>query len=272
MAHYNGSCANYNRITMSSLSAYAELARTYDLQHASYIDDHAMYRAIAAEVGDKINVLELGAGTGRIMLPLLDCGHRVTGVDESAEMLDIARAHLSGYAPERYRLICADNGSIQLRESFDLVIIALNTFLHNLSRDEQLSALLAAFNHLREGGRLVIDLPPNDELASQPDDGQFEFEARMIDPVRHTEIEKFVASRVYFASQQQELSYRMFENIGGQLHKCEVSFRLRHVFKHEMELLLIAVGFKPGGWQWFGDYERHLYDEGSPRMIVSARR
>ena len=68
------------------------------------------------------------------------------------------------------------------------------------------------------------------------------------------------------------LSYRIFESSNGQQQKREVSFTLRHVFKHEMELLLIAAGIKPGAWQWFGDYERHLYDEGSPRMIASARR
>ena len=37
---------------------------------------------------------ELGAGTGRIMLPLVQAGHRVVGVDESGEMLDIAARHL----------------------------------------------------------------------------------------------------------------------------------------------------------------------------------
>ena len=257
---------------MSSLGAYAELARYYDLQHRAFVDDYPMYRAIATEIGVGIHVLELGAGTGRIMIPLLDAGHRVTGVDESKEMLELARVHLSGYAPARYELICADNGKVQLDTQFDLAIVALNTFLHNLSRDDQLATLHTAYAHLRAGGRLMVDLPPNDELAHQPDDGQFEYEARMIDPVRHTEIEKFVASNVFFASQQQQLTYRIFETINGQAQKREVSFRLRHVFKHEMELLLLATGFVAADWQWYGDYDRHVYDENSPRMIVCARK
>lgn len=257
---------------MSSRSAYAELARYYDLQHASFVEDYPMYRRIAAECGAELRVLELGAGTGRIMIPLLDAGHIVTGVDESEEMLQIARNHLASYEPGRYKLICADNGALQNEPPYDLVIVALNTFLHNVSRESQLGTLRAAHIQLRTGGRLVVDLPPNDELAHQPDDGQFEFEARMIDPVRHTEIEKFVASRVFFASQQQELSYRIFEHSNGQSLKREVSFRLRHVFKHEMELLLMAVGFLPRDWQWFGDYDLSPYDENSPRMIMSAQK
>jgi SAM-dependent methyltransferase len=255
---------------MSSLGAYEALARYYDLQHRTFTDDHVLYLALAAEHGPDAGVLELGAGTGRIMLPLVQAGHRVVGVDESPAMLDLARAHLARHKPQLYDVMQADSRALALPDRFDMCVIALNTFLHNLTREDQQATLRTAHTHLKPGGRLVIDLPPNDEMAHQPDDGEYVFEARMVDPAAKTEVDKFVASRLYWASQQQQLSYRVIETALSQARTTEVSFRLRHCFKHEMELLLINAGFAAGNWQWFGDYLRAPYDEGSARMIVCA--
>jgi SAM-dependent methyltransferase len=257
---------------MSSLGAYEALARYYDLQHRTFTEDHDLYLSLAAGHGACASVLELGAGTGRIMLPLAQAGHRVLGVDESPAMLDIARAHLKRFPRDQARVLQADSRALALTERFDLCVIALNTFLHNLTREDQQATLRTAHTHLKPGGRLVIDLPPNDEMAHQPDDGEYVFEARMVDPAAKTEVDKFVASRLYWASQQQQLSYRVIETALTNAHTTEVSFRLRHCFKHEMELLLINAGFAAGNWQWFGDYRRAPYDEGSPRMIVCARK
>ena len=46
-------------------------------------------------------------------------------------------------------------------------------------------------------------------------------------------------------------------------------FRLRHVFKHEMELLLQQAGFAAPVWH--GDYQLHDYADDSPRMICVAQ-
>lgn len=114
----------------------------------------------------------------------------------------------------------------------------------------------------------MVDLPPNDELANQPDDGVFDLEASLIDPASKSHIEKFVASRVFWAAQEQELKYRVEETSKGETHAQTVSFRLRHVFKHEMELLLQAAGF--ARWDWFGDYAQSPYSDSSRRMIAQA--
>ncbi|HQV71080.1 MAG TPA: methyltransferase domain-containing protein [Thermoflexales bacterium] len=254
-----------------STQAYDLLARVYDLQHRTFTEDVPMYLTLAAQAGSPAQVLEFGAGTGRVMIPLLEAGHGVAGVDLSRGMLDIAAQRIAESPKAKAapsKLIEADTRSLALDEKFDLVIIALNTFLHNLTREDQLATLRAARAHLRPGGSLVVDLPPNDELANQPDDGVFDLEASLIDPASKSHIEKFVASRVFWAAQEQELKYRVEETSKGETHAQTVSFRLRHVFKHEMELLLQAAGF--ARWDWFGDYALAPYSDSSRRMIVQA--
>ncbi|MCS7061808.1 MAG: class I SAM-dependent methyltransferase [Anaerolineae bacterium] len=268
-----------------SFAAYDVLARYYDLQHARFVPDVPMYLQAAARFGraGRARILELGCGTARVMAPLVEAGHYVLGVDASEAMLRYARQRLPPPSSARYDLLAADIADLgaifaaagSTRSAFlpfDLAIIALNTFLHNLSRESQLAALHASRILLRAGGCLIVDLPPNDELAYQPDagdSGEFEFEAQLKDDLHRTIVDKYVHSRILWARQEQWLRYR-FEERAEDTHELirveTAGFRLRHVFKHEMELLLIAAGFTD--WSWYGDYNLSEYGEGSPRMIV----
>ena len=70
---------------------YAAIPDLYDLEHATYDDDLDFYRNLAQSVDQPI--LELGCGSGRIVVPLAELGHDVTGLDSSPPML--ARAAMA---------------------------------------------------------------------------------------------------------------------------------------------------------------------------------
>jgi SAM-dependent methyltransferase len=251
-------------------SAYQILARTYDLQHHLYTPDIPMYEQLAKMLAPSLPLLEIGCGTGRVLLPLAQTGFEIVGVDNSAEMLAIGWVRLRSAAPSpgtalKAEMVEADALSFDLGRRFGMAFIALNTFLHNLSRESQLQTLRNAHRHLLPGGSMIIDLPPNDELASQPDDGKFIFDAALIDPATQTRIDKYVASEVFWATQEQALRYKMVEDGVEEI----AEFRLRHVFKHEMELLFALSGFAQP--VWYGDYDLSPYEDGSPRMIAVAK-
>ncbi|MCS7087718.1 MAG: class I SAM-dependent methyltransferase [Thermoflexales bacterium] len=259
--------------TRHAAALYDSFAEVYDLQHRHYLDDLPMYLRLAREAGPSACILEIGCGSGRLLVPLLEAGWRVVGVDESAAMLRIAAARLASLPQpigHRGMLVRADARKLALTMRFDLAIIALNTFLHNLSRESQLAMLRAARQHLKPSALLVVDLPPNDELAWQPDDGQFHHEATLVDPAAKRTIQKYVASRVFWSTQEQELTYRLevqTPHAPPQEHLYVV--RVRHVFRYEMELLLLSSGFEAP--RWAGNYDLTPYGEGSPRMIALAR-
>ena len=262
-------------------SPYAVLARVYDLQHYLLTADLPMYERLARDLAPDQPILEIGCGTGRVLIPLAQAGLDIVGIDNSPEMLAIAQQRLAAQptlpaSSPSAQLVLADALTYVSERRFGLAFIALNTFLHNLSQAAQLQTLRAARANLADGGTLVVDLPPNDELANQPDDGEFEFEASIIESGSQTQIEKFVSSRVFWATQEQELSYRMLERDANRksdgsapIKTTEVTFRLRHVFKHEMELLLQQTGFAAP--RWYGDYDLSDYTDDSPRMIAVAR-
>ena len=64
----------------------------YDWEYRRRREDVAFYRMLAGERGGP--VLDLGCGSGRVMLPLVRDGHRVLGVDLSSHMLARASERL----------------------------------------------------------------------------------------------------------------------------------------------------------------------------------
>ena len=129
----------------------------------------------------KGKILELGCGTGRVLIPTAAAGCQVVGLDLAANMLAKCREKLESQpreVRERVRLVQGDMVSFDLGENFNLVTTPFRPFQHLLSVEEQVACLRSVNRHLEEGGRLVLDV-------FQPD-----FQ-RLTDPKFKQETEEF---------------------------------------------------------------------------------
>ena len=111
---------------------------------------HGEPELVHAWSGPGARVLDLGAGVGRIADPLVELGHDVVAVDNSADMLAAvrrARPHLGQIA------------GLRLAERFDAVLLA--SHLVNTPDDGLRHELVAtAARHLADGGRLLAQWHP----------------------------------------------------------------------------------------------------------------
>ena len=117
------------------------------------------YRTKAAAIGG--SVLELGAGTGRVTLPIAEAGVQIAALDIDDGMLGKLReklAALPGDARARVSVHHGDMRSFALDETFALVIIPFRAFLHNLTEDDQLACLKCAYEHLHPNGELAFNV------------------------------------------------------------------------------------------------------------------
>ena len=104
---------------------------------------------VHSAVAPGASVLELGSGPGRITHPLLDLGHKVVAVDDSAAML----AHVRG------ETVCSRIGDLALGRTFDAVL--LGSHLVNTPDDTGRQQLLdAARRHLAPDGQLLVEWHP----------------------------------------------------------------------------------------------------------------
>lgn len=146
-------------------TAYEQLGELYDAWCAEVIEDVSFYvglaDALAAELGrESIDVVELGAGSGRMTVPLAHAGHRVVAIDVSSSQLARLRARVddAGVAAQ----VCVTEGDMRRVDeliaptSCDLVVVPFRGMLHvTAQRDEVLTAIARA---LRPGGVLAFDV------------------------------------------------------------------------------------------------------------------
>jgi ubiquinone/menaquinone biosynthesis C-methylase UbiE len=109
-------------------------------------------------------VLELGCGTGRVLLPLARTGVTSVGIDRSAAMLRIARRRLrkAGLAVSA-TLVRGDIRSLPFtaRAPFALVIAPYGVVQSLLTDADLGAALQSAARVIEPGGRLGIDMVPD---------------------------------------------------------------------------------------------------------------
>ncbi|HEY7021110.1 MAG TPA: class I SAM-dependent methyltransferase [Ktedonobacterales bacterium] len=145
---------------------YAALAEWYDLEHDAIIEDIEFFAQQIAGLGvARLRILEIGSGTGRIAAGLALAGCEVVGVEPSAAMRARGLARLSALPERVARRMTVLDGDARLLTlppdaRFDAALYGLDTFAHLLTAGERNMALRAAYERLRPGGKLLIDLDP----------------------------------------------------------------------------------------------------------------
>jgi ubiquinone/menaquinone biosynthesis C-methylase UbiE len=105
----------------------------------------------------KGRILEAAVGSGRILIPLLEAGLIVDGLDESVDMLTSCRKRCQkrGLNPVLYQ---EKMQSFSLSNQYEAIIIPTGSFLLLEKGEESIGALKCFYNHLSSGGRLIVDI------------------------------------------------------------------------------------------------------------------
>lgn len=221
-------------------------------------------------------VLEVGCGTGRVLIPTARAGVHVTGLDASAAMLDVLRGKLRAEHDDvrsLVRLQAGDMRSFDLGESFALVTIPFRPFQHLITVDDQLACLTSIHRHLHAGGRVILDLfnPSIDYLANRqtgetlpegppvrlPGGRQLDRSFRIVAQDRFRQVNDI------------ELIYDVTES-DGRKRRAVHQFRMRYLFRYEAEHLLARAGFSIENL--YAGYDRSPYGSVYPGELIFVAR
>ncbi|MGH2522591.1 MAG: class I SAM-dependent methyltransferase [Anaerolineales bacterium] len=246
---------------------YDLLAHYYDLENADFAEDLDFWLGLAEEHGGP--VLELGCGTGRVLLNLARRGHDVTGVDNSPEMLARLEAKLAqkGVGQNAPTVIQGSMSDFSTAQRFRLAIMPFNTFMHMLTLEEQIAALANIRRHLQPGSVLALDMPNPGEAYMAQEHG-LTLERTFADGERT--VQQFSSEAIDRSSQLARITW-LYDSVGpqGDVRRTIVPLTLRYTFPGEMRLLLERCGFALA--HLYGDYDRSPLADGWPRMIVMAK-
>lgn len=264
---------NSERGQRATKTAYEGVAEFYDAT-PPYLSraDIPFYVEEAQRAGGR--VLELGCGTGRILIPTAAAGCEIVGVDLSEAMLARCRAKLAQQRPEtqrRARVTQASMTDFDLGQQFSLVTIPFRGFQHLLTVEQQIDCLQSVREHLRPEGRLVLDVfQPKFRMLHDPQYMQEteEFaETSLADGRRFRRTFRIAAYRRAEQINEVELAFYVTERDGHQ-DVIRQTIPMRYFFRYELEHLLGRCGFRVEAL--YGDFDRSTLRDDSPEMIFTA--
>ena len=222
------------------------------------------------------DILEIGCGTGRVLLPVAWAGKSVTGLDPSGEMLDRLREKLDLEAPDvraRVTLVEGDARDFDLGRSFALITAPFRVMQHLRTIDDQLAMLRCVAKHLAPGGRFIFDvfnpkwpLLLTDRSAETEDTPEF----ALPDGRRLRRTSRIVQANMIDQVNEVELIYYVTPPGGGRPERYVQAFGMRWFMPAEVRHLLARAGLREEAV--FGNFERSPLEEGSPEQVWILRK
>ena len=221
-------------------------------------------------------VLELGCGTGRILIPTAVAGCRITGLDSSGRMLSKCLEKLVKQPNEvrqRVRLVESKMTAFGLREAFSLVTAPFRGFQHLLAVEGQLSTLLCVHRHLAIGGKFVFDVfQVHPQALFDPAWTEEREEGPEIALPDGRKLRRTHRVAAFHRAEQYndvELIHYV-THLDGTTERLVYAFPMRYFYRFEIEHLLARCGFRL--LELFGNCEGAAFRDDSPDMIFVAEK
>ena len=254
---------------LESLSEFYDLVPMYSGRR-----DKQFYLDLCVSRGGK--VLELGCGTGRVLLPIASAGLNIVGLDLSEHMLSKCREKILAQPKEiqdRIQLVHGSMTDFQLEDTFTTVIIPFRPFQHLFSVDDQLACLRCVNQHLENDGLLAFDcFQVSFQKITDPqrfEEAEDMPETELPDGRKIRRFSRFAAIHPAEQYNDIEIIYYLTDT-NGKTERVVNGFPMRYFFRYEVEHLLARAGF--GVVELYGDYDKSPFVDESPEMIFVARK
>jgi ubiquinone/menaquinone biosynthesis C-methylase UbiE len=255
----------------ASAQMYDQIAEYYDWIHQSLTADLDLIVRLAAQNTGPI--LEMGCGTGRLLLPLARLGNVIVGVDNSKVMLSLAQSKIAKEqkaVQNRVELVYADMINFEISSNFGLILYSHNTLMH-LNRHQLKRSLERSAQNCSPGGMVFLDIENPIQMIDPSEDDLVVLENVYIDEDKQKVVQQFSSSWIDQDSQSRHVTWMLdeFPAAGGSLQRSVVRFTMNYYYSHELIELLENLGLTISNQ--FGDYEGGAYGEDSDRLIIIAK-
>jgi SAM-dependent methyltransferase len=242
---------------------YDSLANLYERQYANYRDDIAFYTRLA-EREHAQDILELGAGAGRVSVALARRGLNVTGLELSPQMLERGKK-FAARENVTVNFVLGDMTEFKLEQKFPLIIAPFNALMHLYSLSNQDRALEMVRAHLEPNGVFAFDLyQPKFGL-----EGVLRHEGETFLEPDGSRLDVFVLQRIDRAAQMAFTTYHLDLISGtGILSRQILELQQRYFTRFEVERWLRTHGFRA---EFQGDFDGSRLTDSSAKLVVVAR-
>ena len=235
-----------NVVDSGSREHYSDAA-LYDYEYRRRRADVTFYRELAKRhFGAPGKLLELGAGSGRVTIPLARDGHTVTAIDQSAAMLGKLRTRVEALpdsVAQRVTVLEGDLRGFRAPGTYPLAIAAFNVLEHLYTRGEIDACLRCVAAHLEPGGIFAFDVQLPDLGWLMRDPARRWAKTRFTDPT--TKRAMFYSTNHDYDPISQIAVIRLYyDPVDGKGSGHVVQLTQRKFFPAELEALVAHAGFR----------------------------
>ena len=145
------------------MKVFSDYAQYYDLlnQQKDYKQEVDYIVSLLNRFApDANNLLDLGCGTGLHAINLAEKGYHITGVDQSKDMVSIARERIKKYPRSLSNLLDFNVGDIRnysSNKSFDATLSLFHVISYQITNDDINKSFQTVANHLKPSGIFIFD-------------------------------------------------------------------------------------------------------------------
>ena len=238
----------------------------YTAHHGTYQEDLPFWLDLAAQ--QKGTVLELGCGSGRVLLPLARAGFRTVGLDNDLDMLVYLCAHCPKHLDPLPLVFVGDLCNFQLGAGFPLIILPCNTW-STLSQGQRAQALGCIRQHLLPSGLFAVSVPSPDLLRSLPARSDPIYEDSYPHPDDGSPVQ--VSSGWRRGTAQFTVTWHydhLLPDGSVQRHTVRLRHDLSSADQYQQELIAAGLAIQAV----YGDFDGTAYSPNSQELILVARR
>ena len=234
----------------------AETAQRYDTPGTGMFAPEVLGPTLdrLAELAGDGRALEFAIGTGRVAVPLAQRGVPVTGIELSGPMIEQLRTKADEAV---IPVIAGDMATARAPGAYTLVYLVYNTISNLLTQDEQVACFRNAGEHLRPGGRFVVEVMVPQLQRLPPGETAHPF---LVSPGR-------LGFDEYDVVTQRLVSHHYWVTAGD---ARALSMPFRYVWPAELDLMARLAGMALED-RW-SDWERSPFTAASPSHVSVWRR
>lgn len=260
----------------AGIDPYAVMAKYYDGAYAAMknLMDVPFYVDLAKRMGGP--VLEIGCGTGRVLLPIARAGMTIHGVDSSLPMLGILHQKIEREpidVRERIRLHHGDMRNFSLENKYPLVTIPFRPMQHMHTVEDQVRALSTAALRLHTQGVLAFDVfyPKFEMLQARL--GEEILEVEWADPsAPHRVVRRYYRKDAVDKIHQTFTLTFLFRSYEGEdlIHEERQSLNLSYYTYSHLRALFLLTGLEVV--EEYGSFSKAPLDNSATEMIFLLQR
>lgn len=235
----------------------------YHAHHMQHMEDFPFWLNLANRYGDPI--LELGCGSGRLLLPLAEAGYQVYGLDHHSGMLSLLKDRLGENLRQHTHLCLADLTAFHFGIRFPLILLPCNTF-STLNSTQRKANLARVKEHLQPSGRYAFSLPNPTALESISPEGDPETEDFFLHPIDGEPVQ---VSSSWSRSKTHFTVYWYYDHLlsDGTIERSTVEVGHELINTQTYLAEIGAAGLEIV--EIYGDYDGTAYHDDAPYLILT---